>query len=244
MRILFVIFFPFLFAAAYASDIAVVTIASGTEYRKIVTPGIENKKKYCELHGYDFIVCEETLDSSRSPSWSKVLLLNKLMENSSYKWLFWTDADSLIMNHSIRLEDLIDERYNMVITVDFASICAGEFFMKNCEWSRQFLKIIYGHTECIHHRWWEQCAMIEELKINPSHYAYIKLFPQRIMNSFPKEQFPHVGSQSIYQTGDFIFHFAGTNLELLNTLMQKYSQETINDPALFTLDYYLGIYGF
>lgn len=240
----------FFFSSAFASDIAVITIAAGAEYRQAVSLGLENKKKYCELHGYDFIVREEALDPSRPPSWSKILLMDELMATTSYKWIFWTDADSLIMNSAIRLEDLIDERYNMVITVDFNSICAGEFFMKNCDWSRQFLKIIYGHTECITHRWWEQCGMIQELGVNPSHYAFIKLLPQRLMNSFPREIFPNCGLKEIYQPGDFIFHFAGTDfhfpgrgLEVLSGLMQKYSQETVNDLSLFTLDYYLGIYG-
>jgi mannan polymerase II complex MNN10 subunit len=208
---------------AYSSEIAVVTIAAGNEYKQIVSPGIENKKKYCELHGYDFIVCEEVLDPSRHPSWSKVLLLDELMENSSYKWLFWTDADSLIMNHSIKLEDLIDERYNMIITADFASICAGEFFLKKCDWSRQFLKDIYTHTECINHGWWEQCAMIEELKIKPSYYDQILILPQRIMNSFAKEVFSYIGLKEIYQPGDFIFHFAAARGEQLDMLLKKYS---------------------
>lgn len=244
MKFLITIFSFIFFSIAYSSDIAVVTIAAGNEYQQVVSPAIENKKKYCELHGYDFLLCNEVLDPSRPPSWSKVLLLGELLENSSYKWLFWTDADSLIMNYSIRLEDLIDDRYDMIITRDFASICAGEFFLKKSEWSKQFLKDIYTHTECINHGWWEQCAMIEELKIKPYLYDHILILPQRIMNSFSKEVFGHhVGEKEIYQRGDFIFHFAAARGALLDGLMKKYSQEVINDSTLFTLNYYLGIYG-
>ena len=98
-----------------ASDIAVVTMVIGDEYAKAVAPATENKRKYCEMHGYDFVIADTILDLSRPISWSKILLLSKLMQESSYKWLFWTDADSLIMNPAISVEDLIDEKYNLII---------------------------------------------------------------------------------------------------------------------------------
>src|SRR5579863_1063943 len=111
--------------AAFSNEIAFVTLASGIEYQKIVAPGIVNKKRYCKLQGYDFYAAHELIDPSRSPVWGKILLLAKVMENPKYKWVFWSDADSLVMNFEKRLEELIDENYNLIITADFNGINSG-----------------------------------------------------------------------------------------------------------------------
>lgn len=105
-----------LFITAYlaASEIAVVTLAVGEAYQDAVQLGIENKKAYCEKHGYDFFCGTEILDPERPIPWSKILFIKEILKNSSYRWIFWTDADSLIMNFDIPLESLIDDHYEPI----------------------------------------------------------------------------------------------------------------------------------
>ncbi len=83
-----------------AADIAMVSLAVGDNFRNAVSLGIQNKQSYCDEHGYDFICEDELLDHTRTAHWSKILLILKTMENSNYKWIFWTDADALISNRS------------------------------------------------------------------------------------------------------------------------------------------------
>ena len=168
----------------YPSDIAIITLAAGEGYRNTVEIGIENKRQYCAMHGYDFICCEDHLDPSRPIPWSKILLVQEAMKNPKYKWIFWSDADSLITNLSIRLEDFIDENYNLIIGRDLHDINTGQFFLKNCHWSHQLLSNIYAHTECINHGWWEQQALILELRQNPELLKLTKILPQRLFNSY------------------------------------------------------------
>lgn len=234
----------FLTASGFCHEIAVVTLAVGAQYKQAVYLGIENKRAYCEQHGYDFICFEEQLDSSRPIPWSKIKALQKVMENPQYKWVFWTDADSLIMNQAICLEDLIDEKYHFILAKDRYEINTGEFLLKNCEWSRQLLNNVYDHTECINDRWWEQQAFINELASHPEHWDEIKIIPQRMLNSYYFEEFADTLC-SVYQKGDFIIHFASVHdLRQLRGLMQKYSEEVVNDRKLIDISYYLGLFGF
>lgn len=202
----------------HSSEIAVVSLAIGENYKKIVATGIENKRLYCTLHGYDFICVEKSLDPLRPPAWSKILLILELMQTSDYKWIFWTDADSLIMNMTISLEDLIVDNYNLILSKDNTGINTGQFLIKNCDWSKKLLQAIYSHTECIHHYCWEQQGLVEELQENEELWSSILLIPQRTINSYTKN----------YENGDFIIHFAGHRLfNILEFFMNKYNEKVI-----------------
>lgn len=235
MRILLLILMS---ASLFGSEIAVVSMAAGGDYRNIVEPGIHNKEAYCALHGYDFILGEEILDPSRPPAWSKVLLILQLLNSTSYKWIFWIDADALFMNFAQPLEDLIDEQFDFILTRDFNNLNSGVFFLRNCDWSVQFLHDVYSQTQYINHMWWENMAIIVELK--KLHNAdRTKVYPQREMNSY----LANYQNIPIYQPGDFILHFAGErNKTILNTRLTEYAAKTVYERC--TLDHYLSIYNF
>ena len=224
-----------------ASDIVVVTLAQGKNYQENVQLGVENKRAYCQQHGYDFIYCEDSLDTSRHPAWSKILLILKAFENPNYKWVVWLDADTLIMNQDIPLEDLVDEKYNLVIAKDFNGINSGVIFMRNCEWSDQFLTQAYTHTEFLSHPCFEQLAISVELE-KPEFDQHAKIVPQRLFNSYPIESVSRLNST--YQPGDFLIHFARHREGSLVNLFNKYSQLVLNNRDLVTLDQYLAIMDF
>ncbi|HEY2810417.1 MAG TPA: class I SAM-dependent methyltransferase [Rhabdochlamydiaceae bacterium] len=225
--------------AAFASDIAVVSLAVGSNYKKSVQAGLENKRLYCKIHGYDFICGEEVLDSSRPIPWSKIVLIQNVLAQSCYKWVFWTDADSLIMNLGIRLEEFIDEDYNLIIGKDYNAVNSGQFFIKNCPWSVQLLANIYAHTECINHPWWEQSALILEMEHNSSVRQLTKVVSQRQFNSYPSEIAGNL-TPALYQPGDFILHFPSIrDLDALFELMCKYSGAVLNYSEFSNVDFYL-----
>lgn len=227
-----------------AADIAVVTIAAGEEYKDKVRLGTESKASYCQKHGYDFIYAEESQDPSRHIYWSKIVLMLKTLENPSYKWVVWMDADTLIMNTDIPLEDLIDDNYDFIISKDWNGINAGVFLSKNSDWSRNFLNNVYARTDCLNTNFPEQNAISSELQ-KPENGSLAKIVPQRLINSYPFET--HWPSLiTCYQQGDFLLHFASmasTNGPL-KELFEKYAALVVDDRKLVTLDYYLGIYGF
>jgi len=240
---LFLKFFTcFLYFTSLTSvEITVVSLAAGREFQETVQLGVKNKKNYCAQHGYDFICGEETLDPTRTIAWSKILLILKTMESSQCKWIFWSDADSLIMNTGLRIEDLIDESYNLIINYDFNGLNTGHFLIRNCEWSRQFLKEVYTHEEFIDDPEWDQGAILATLQQNPQYLTVTKTVQQRLMNSFPDGHGFFL--QSTYQPGDFILHFAGVrNHVLLKSYFEYYYPLATDQTSGLNYEHYLGIY--
>src|SRR5579872_786488 len=166
LKILALILFSF---HLHAGKIAVVTMAIGSQYKDAVNAGIINKQLYCKKHGYDFYCLSESLDASRPIPWSKILVVQNTLKNKKYDWVFWTDADALIMNDEIALEDIIDNDFNLIICKAH-EINSGQFLIKNCRWSHDFLNAVYARTEYINHPWWEQRAIMDvrhEVRFRP-----------------------------------------------------------------------------
>jgi hypothetical protein len=156
----------------------------------------QNKAAYCRRHGYDYLVADRVLDRSRPPAWSKILHVQQHL--ADYDWVFWSDCDSLVMNPEIRLEQLIDDKYDFLITRDPSGLNSGEFFLRNCPAAFEFLETVYAQTEVIHNPWWEQRAIIDVI-LSGQHSLRIKECPQREFNSYLDS----------YVKGDFMLHFAG-----------------------------------
>lgn len=240
-KVMLSLLFLFYAAAISAADIAVITIAQGNEYKEKVKLGLEANRQYCQKHGYDYICCEENLDPSRHIYWSKIILALQTLENPSYKWVVWLDADTIVMNQDIRLEDLLDENVNLIIGYDWNGVNSGVFFIKNCDWSKEFLKGVYARTDCIDLLWPEQLAIAKEIEEKPENAKVSKIVPQRLFNAYPPELISYL--MYTYQPGDFILHFASIR-DNLPELYKKYSQQIQNNRNLITLDQYLGYYNY
>lgn len=174
-------------------------------YKEIGQHGDENKKIYADKHGYDLIIYHELLDSSRPGPWSKILAIQKHLKD--YDWIYWSDADSLIMNKDIKLESFIDANYDLIISKDcYEKINTGSFLIKNCAWSHYILKRIYEQKQFINHSLWEQKALQYILDHDPSQLSHLKILDQRTLNA----NFGYGDSNFWYQDGDFIVHFYGT----------------------------------
>ena len=86
--------------------IAVFTLATpNLKYAEISN---ENTRKYCEKHGYDFILKTDLLCDKAVCHWSKVLWLEKILTETDYDFVFQKDADSLFVNFDIPLERYTD----------------------------------------------------------------------------------------------------------------------------------------
>lgn len=167
-------------------------------YRDIGRITAPNKQMYADKHGYGFHNEFEPFGGTNRPaSWNKIPYL--LQYFPFYEWIFWTDADSLIMNSSIRIEDfVIDTEQDLLIAKDGNGINAGHFIIRSCPWSVDFLQKVWNSNEFINHPWWEQAA-IAHLLNDPTTEAHVKYLAQSQINSAP----------NIYKDGDFVLHFSG-----------------------------------
>jgi galactosyl transferase GMA12/MNN10 family len=133
--------------------------------------------QYCKKHGYTCYEASHLLDVSRPPAWSKIIAVYYLLTNSTsvlqplsspFKqnqqststgtmkstcdWVLWMDADTIIMNSDVQIEDLlppspsldtstyIEEPINLIVTYDRRFTAnSGIWLIRNTYWSHEFL---------------------------------------------------------------------------------------------------------
>jgi hypothetical protein len=174
--------------------------------------GAANKQAYAKRHGYDCFVYRERLDASRHPAWSKLIAIGRHLRN--YDWVFWSDADSLIMNGAGTLESIIARHRDkdMILTWETgaAPMNTGEWLIRNSAWSAAALRAI-ADPACPNQwpAWFEQGALIAWLNADKTRWPHLQLLHPRVMNSTPAVAlYDHLSvRKSRYRQGDFIIHF-------------------------------------
>ena len=84
--------------------IAILTFCVGADYKKAMDPGMESKRAYAKRHGYTFLEGgEDVWDRKKPIPWSKIRFIQKYLDD--YDFLFWCDADVILTNPDLRLED-------------------------------------------------------------------------------------------------------------------------------------------
>jgi len=193
--------------------IGLLTLCIGKEYKKAVELGIDSKKIYCTKHGYDFIIGENDVhDISRPIAWSKIKMIEKYI--SKYDYIFCSDADVIIMNNNIKIEDLITTYMTstiLLVTRDWNNINTGNIIIKNDYRIPLLLKDIYSQTQYINHPWWEQMGFIH-LYNNRSdirNYTCV-LTDSHVINAYVCQFKGYIlPDNNIYRTGDLLIHLAG-----------------------------------
>jgi hypothetical protein len=180
-----------------------VTVLTGYDagYAAVGDISRANKEVYCERHGYRFVCRREGFDCSRPPSWSKIPFILEELPRSD--WVFWTDADALVMNASVPVTRFVQDCADMVLSCDpYNGINCGHWFVRDTEWSRRFLERVYTRVEFLHHPFWETAALIRMYREDAEVRRHIAVVPNKLFNGYP---YPGAG----YTSGDFIVHFAG-----------------------------------
>jgi len=193
--------------------ITILTLAIGEDYRKTLAPALASKKAYAEKHGYTYILGqEEWWDRDRPTAWSKIpFLLDQLEKSPEGAFFFLSDADVLITNPDIRLEDavlqdLLDGK-DMLITIDACGhINSGNILLRNTAWTRDYFKRVYQQTDLLYHIWWENAAMIKLLEQNPTDLAKTQLTGRHEKFNAYLMGLP---GQPLWTPRELLVHFAG-----------------------------------
>jgi hypothetical protein len=196
-----------------AQPIILLTLAIGEDYRKTLAPALASKKAYAEKRGYTYLLGqEEWWDRERPTAWSKIPFLLDTLEKSPEGCLvFLSDADVLITNPDLRLEDvvvsLLPEGKDMLIAIDACGhINSGNILLRNTAWTRDYFRRVYQQTDLLYHIWWENAAMIKLLEQNPTDLAKTQVTGQhKKFNAY----LMGLPGQSLWTPGDLLVHFAG-----------------------------------
>ena len=167
--------------------------------RDIAAISSPNKAQYCKLNGYDFIEETSGFPTDRSAVWAKIALLQKHLKN--HDWVFWSDADSLVMDLQRPLQVFCDTEADMVIChedlgVGVYNINAGQMLFRSCDWSQDFLEDVWEQTWALKDAHQEQRAIIHLLfSEDLSDHAHV--VAQKTFNCYLSD----------YAKGDFLLHF-------------------------------------
>jgi mannan polymerase II complex MNN10 subunit len=203
-----------------------------------------NKFDYAAKNGYSLYDGSDYIDTSRPPAWSKIQAVKHLLENKGCDWVMWTDADTVIMNSDVRIEDFLpsDSSKDLLVGSDNGGgYNSGVFLVRNTAWSRSFLD-----------EWWnmrsfvrppgmslsgDNHAMKALLRDMPDFDKHVLSPPRCTFNSFAKfltlsqsmsvmdnlEDQDWYFDERYYHRGDFIAHTPGydNKAECLRMLLQE-----------------------
>lgn len=209
-----------------------------------------NKLNYCRHRGYDLIVeGDEAVDHTRAPAWSKIRVLRKWLP--FYEWVVWVDMDTLFMNFESSIEDLVEKQLpeyleremkqfhfvrqfgkdipahtrqiDLIISQDWNSANTGVQFIRNCKWSRRFLKLEWAVPKQYARPFWDQGAFHWLLNIHRyhtsrdelrsandrSHVWFYDHQPRSYFNSYPANFIGNEENINAHQyvEGNWIAHF-------------------------------------
>jgi hypothetical protein len=207
-----------------------------------------NKEKYCQRHGYDFKprfsdFDYETcyLDSNRplglnnlAIGFQKIFHIIDLIEQGKYEWIFWLGCDTLITNHTIKLEDTVDNDYHFMVAYDCNDWNVDSFLIRSSEEGLAYMKYIASKIDDYRpHVWQEQQAMIDA---RDTFSSITKVLPQEDINSFEYGLYPtpqhlagrdKMGNNGRWTKGHFVVHWPGTTLDHRLKLAKKYLEDGI-----------------
>jgi hypothetical protein len=214
--------------------IAVVTFVVGPDYKRWMEPGLQSKRDWCARHGYDFHCGGEALwDRSRPIPWSKLLYLQSFLND--YDYLFVSDADVLITNLALKIEDVILPQLgdkDLLWTMDACDHLNSGNMLLRCvarDWIRSYFDLVWKQEDLIHHIWWENAAMIKVLETRPDHAAHVAtckdswLFNAYLFGPTGKTVDP---PRRLWKEGDLLIHFAGVYHGSMIHTMMKYVRDT------------------
>ncbi|KAJ8904573.1 hypothetical protein NDN08_001091 [Rhodosorus marinus] len=183
----------------------------------------------------------------RAATFGKIKLAQHACVGRENYWLLWMDADALVMNQTLKLEEhLIDDRYDIITTKDWLMMNAGMMLLKCNQWTLSFLKRVYDDKEFDKARALDQSSFqnyIDELGEEEAK-KHVKYVPKWAMNVYTEE----------YRPGDFLLHMAGklyeAGVEGATALMRQYDALSLAPDASYArgflyskyvLTYYSGL---
>ena len=195
-----------------------------------------NLQSYADKHGYSLWDASASIDTSRPPAWSKILAVQKLLsltDSVTCDWIFWVDADIVVMNSTIAVESFLPSSestdIDLLITMDRRLTAnSGAWLIRNTKWSKEFLET-----------WWNMRRWVREPGLSlsgdnaafghlmeerlKSDAAHIRMVPRCTFNSFavfvPGQKISSIPdhnqdwylSENFYHKGDFMAHSSGVD---------------------------------
>lgn len=181
---------------------------------------IRTHEQHDKVHGYRLHVLRQQLldDVWSKPAYILSLLLRELSKPESERldWLFWADADTVILNPYIPIETFLpppgtefDDIY-LMYSNDWNGLNNGVFPIRVNQWSAELFAAIvsYRHFKPEDPLVFRDQSAMNSLMQEPQFAKHIVQAPQRWFNAYQGE---HNETLQPFQVrrGDLLVHFAG-----------------------------------
>jgi len=189
-------------------------------------------KSYADKHGYDLKVFASGFQPDRDFTWSKVKFIRAVLKSGLYDWVWWLDSDAAITNHTIELENLVSDDFDLFIGADSGNyhgrpiiLNAGSFLIRNCDWSIWLLDEMWKRWDLARTFGHEQEALSDLYISNDKCQRRIQLIPFRKINGYMDwhaYMYNKVPENSLqWHGGDFVAHPAGYAIEYRIEFLKK-----------------------
>ena len=140
-------------------------------------------RAYAERHGYQYVTrvlpYEDMLVAigphKKHCTWYKVLLMNQLLNDEAFlqqhqvQYLMWIDADALVINPEVRVEDVIQRGggRDLIVAENMHAGClvnAGVLLVRVSAWSRQLWREVWECDKYDDVFFYEQSALLRRLR--------------------------------------------------------------------------------
>ena len=248
------------------AKIGIITFFSkdaGSQALKELTFG--NFQEYAGRHGYDAIDALENpfiealfIDYTKKFSVTHFFKFHVMAYYlSRYDWILWADGDSIFLNQGIKIEDVVDENYDSIFTINTKEeptwsliINAGHYFLRNAPWTHRFLQeaiymsqhrcqeflyLVPGHRPPLLNNWIQLCGADGGYWLADQGVLQLLILykGQDYRCHMKFVGFREFNSEfPWYEEGDFIVHFPGRSLQERQKLVPIFLRNVNKDTGL------------
>lgn len=205
-------------------------------YQPLADIVIPNIRKYCRKHGYVDVVHKIPMIDTQY-GFEKFKLIKQEFERRDTDMLLCVDIDTLITNHTIKIENFTNKENDLYLTRDVNGINTGSFIIKNTKWSMLFIDTVIELSKTMPN---EQVAVEYLIGRDQNGSLRIKTLGHPSINSYLYDEYaPEWGvigdkkierpthKQGDWQHGDFLVHLPGLPLHKRIDIITKLQEEII-----------------
>ena len=216
---------------ARAKRFAIVSVITGPVPKAYYAQAVTNRALYATRHSYTLRLFP-TIDERRPTAWSKVLAMKSTIRSAQYDWILWMDADALITNFEISLDEFVPygDEIDMLVATDCNGLNTGVFLLRSSPSALELLEEAYNgvhvSNNTIDHVWWEQMSFVQMYAASEDVRKRTYVLPQKSFNSYPT-QHDCSGKSHSWSEGDFIVHFPGHSDEDRMAYFEEYLHKVL-----------------
>jgi hypothetical protein len=165
----------------------VVLTVNDKAYESLANITAQNKKEYCEKHGYTFhhvtdggsSLCGKIMSAKLQHTppdqipigWGKIYAMQDILSrHPECTWILNTDCDVMITNMTIKIEDILsksgaDANTHIIIPADTNGINCGNMLIRNSPIGRAFLDVIAASLNFYRNWYLQENQCIQDLLV-------------------------------------------------------------------------------